>query len=99
MSYPRTWWNKQTLTNCLAVSLVILGIILPDSIRHPILNMGLFALSGAVTNWLAIYMLFEKIPGLYGSGVIPERFEDFKKGIHDLMMEQFFTSTNIRHFF
>ena len=24
------------------------------------------------------HMLFEKVPGLYGSGVIPARFEDFK---------------------
>ena len=42
---------------------------------------GLFALSGGLTNWLAIHMLFERIPFLYGSGVIPERFEDFKQGI------------------
>ena len=59
---------------------------------------GLFALSGAVTNWLAVHMLFEKVPGLYGSGVIPARFEDFKLGIRALMMEQFFTSENIDRF-
>jgi uncharacterized membrane protein YheB (UPF0754 family) len=40
-------------------------------------------------------MLFEKIPGLYGSGVIPNRFEDFKSGIHDLIMGQFFTAENV----
>lgn len=59
---------------------------------------GLFALSGAVTNWLAIHMLFEKVPLLYGSGVIPARFEDFKAGIRNLMMEQFFTEENIDRF-
>ncbi len=57
---------------------------------------GLFALSGAITNWLAIHMLFEKVPGLYGSGVIPERFEEFKSAIHRLMMEQFFNLENFQ---
>ena len=59
---------------------------------------GLFALSGSVTNWLAVHMLFEKVPGLYGSGVIPARFEDFKVGIRQLMMSQFFTKENIDRF-
>lgn len=60
--------------------------------------MGLFALSGAITNWLAIHMLFERVPFLYGSGVIPARFEDFKVAIRALMMEQFFTEENIDRF-
>lgn len=54
-----------------------------------VLSVGLFAFSGALTNWLAVHMLFEKVPGLYGSGVIPARFEQFKQAIADLMMEQF----------
>lgn len=61
-------------------------------------TVGVFALSGAVTNWLAVFMLFEKVPLLYGSGVIPARFEDFKAGIRELMMEQFFTVENIDRF-
>jgi hypothetical protein len=44
-------------------------------------------------------MLFEKVPGLYGSGVIPDRFEDFKQGIHNLIMEQFFTKENFERFY
>lgn len=63
-----------------------------------IFSVGLFALSGAFTNWLAVHMLFEKVPGLYGSGVIPARFEEFKLGIRHLMMEQFFTKENIDRF-
>ncbi|GAC09061.1 hypothetical protein GCHA_1099 [Paraglaciecola chathamensis S18K6] len=61
-------------------------------------TVGIFALSGAVTNWLAIHMLFEKVPLLYGSGVIPQRFEEFKAGIRELMMTQFFTEQNINRF-
>jgi uncharacterized membrane protein YheB (UPF0754 family) len=51
-----------------------------------------------MTNWIAVHMLFEKVPGLYGSGVIPERFEDFKSGIRTLVMEQFFSEENIQRF-
>jgi len=43
-------------------------------------------------------MLFEKVPYLYGSGVIPDRFEEFKHSIKQLMMEQFFTTQNIEQF-
>jgi uncharacterized membrane protein YheB (UPF0754 family) len=63
-----------------------------------IFTVGLFAFSGAITNWLAIHMLFEKVPGLYGSGVIPARFEDFKLAIKTMMMEQFFSQENLDRF-
>jgi len=66
--------------------------------NNVIKTIGLFALSGSITNWLAIHMLFEKVPGLYGSGIIPARFEDFKTGIRALVMEQFFTKDNIQRF-
>lgn len=87
--------NKSFITNSLAVLLVIAGFASKNEL---VLNIGLFALSGAITNWLAIHMLFEKVPGLYGSGVIPARFEDFKNAIRNLMMEQFFTEENIDRF-
>lgn len=87
--------NKSLVTNGLAIIVVIVGYMLQQSI---ILSVGLFALSGAITNWLAVHMLFEKVPGLYGSGVIPARFEDFKLGIKNLMMVQFFTAENIDRF-
>lgn len=87
--------NKSLITNLLALACVLAGYFSGNNI---IFSIGLFALSGAVTNWLAVHMLFEKVPGLYGSGVIPSRFEDFKAGIRNLMMEQFFTEENIDRF-
>jgi len=63
--------NKSVITNGLAILVVITGLIIKNEL---VLTIGLFALSGAITNWLAIHMLFEKVPGLYGSGVIPARF-------------------------
>lgn len=87
--------NKSLITNSLALLLTAAGHILAEPIVFAI---GLFALSGAVTNWIAVHMLFEKVPFLYGSGVIPAHFEEFKQGINNLMMEQFFTEENIDRF-
>ncbi|MDX2370618.1 MAG: DUF445 family protein [Colwellia sp.] len=87
--------NKSIITNLIAFIATLIGYV---SQQHLIFTVGLFALSGAITNWLAIHMLFEKVPGLYGSGVIPARFEDFKLAIRQLMMEQFFTKENIDRF-
>jgi len=87
--------NKSVITNSLAALVVVAGYQLQNQL---VLTIGLFALSGAITNWLAIHMLFEKIPGLYGSGVIPAHFEDFKLSIKALMMKQFFTVENIERF-
>lgn len=91
--------NKSLITNVIATLILITGLIVTDGDVATILTMvGLFALSGALTNWLAIFMLFEKIPFLYGSGVVPAHFEEFKKGIHSLMMKQFFTLENVDRF-
>ena len=60
---------------------------------------GLFAFSGAITNSLAIHMLFEKVPFLYGSGVIESKFSQFKISIHNLLMNQFFTREHLTRFF
>ena len=87
--------NKSVITNLLAAVLVAVGYFFDQTL---VFTVGLFALSGAVTNWLAIHMLFEKVPGLYGSGVVPSRFEEFKEGISHLMMKQFFTDENIDRF-
>ena len=89
--------NKSFLTNLIAVLIIVAGYLCPiepDLMK----SIGFFALSGAVTNWLAIHMLFEKVPFLYGSGVIPNRFDEFKLAIKDLMMTQFFTQENVEQF-
>ncbi|MDT8310051.1 MAG: DUF445 family protein [Methylophaga sp.] len=90
--------NKSLLTNLIAAALVGLGLLLPVPWREPILSTGLFALAGGLTNWLAIHMLFEKIPGLYGSGVIAAKFEAFRQAIEDLVMQEFFHPAQISRF-
>lgn len=87
--------NKGLITNLFAFLILIVGILIENQL---VIMTGLFALSGAITNWLAVYMLFEKVPGLVGSGVIPARFEEFKGAIEKLIMEQFFNQENIDRF-
>lgn len=88
-------FNKSFMTNLVALVIVLVGWYLAN--KH-IENIGFYALSGALTNWIAIYMLFEKIPFLYGSGIIPNKFESFKKAIKKMIMEQFFSSENLNKF-
>ncbi len=90
-------FNKSLVTNLVAVLIIATGYLCPlqpDLMK----SIGFFALSGAITNWLAVHMLFEKVPLLYGSGVIPNRFDEFKSSIKELMMEQFFTVENVEQF-
>lgn len=84
--------NKSLITNLVAVLAMAIGwfAALPW-----LWTMGLFAFSGAITNWLAVHMLFEKVPLLYGSGVIPARFSEIKIALHQLVMEQFFSTQNL----
>ena len=89
---------KSLVTNLIAAVMVILGYISPWY-KDTILSAGLFALSGAITNWLAVHMLFEKVPLLYGSGVIPNHFEEFKAGIKKLIVQEFFNKKQIENFF
>jgi len=91
--------KKSSLTNFVALLLIALYFFLPATYASFFLFTGLFALSGAVTNQLAIHMLFEKVPFLYGSGVIPQRFEAFKDAIKNLMMREFFTKEKLENFF
>ena len=50
--------DKSLLTNLFAGVLALIGL-LPFSAAPWFMSVGLFALSGSVTNWLAIHMLFE----------------------------------------
>ena len=89
--------NKSLATNLAALAIICASYLSPRY-NEIIYLSGLFALSGGITNWLAIHMLFEKVPFFYGSGVIPSRFEEFKLGIKQLVMTEFFTPQNINVF-
>ena len=82
-----------------AITFIIVGISLPEPYYLPLLSIGLFAFSGAITNQVAIYMLFNRVPLLYGSGVIENNFETFKDSIKEMIMKQFFNQEQLRAFF
>ena len=88
--------NKSDITNLAALLVMAYGY---SNGYDTIFTIGLFALSGSITNTLAIHMLFEKVPYLYGSGVIEKKFGAFKQSIHNLLMNQFFTPENLKKFF
>ena len=90
--------NKNFLTNFIAFLIMLIGSFSPIY-QDTLFMIGVFSLSGGLTNWLAIHMLFEKIPFLYGSGVIPNRFNEFKIGIKNLILNEFFNEENINNFF
>jgi len=90
--------DKGWLTNGVAIALVGSSYGCDGFLAKALLNGGLFALSGAVTNQLAIHMLFEKVPYLYGSGIIIDRFVSIREALKTLIMEQFFTPEKIESF-
>ena len=91
--------RKSTLINLFALILVAVSFFVPEQYSKYFYFSGLFALSGAITNQIAIYMIFNRVPFLYGSGVIELNFEKFKRAIKDMVMEQFFTKERIEKFF
>jgi len=91
--------SKSLISNTLAILLIGVSFLVPSEYHLPLLFTGLFALSGAVTNQLAIHMLFEKVPFLYGSGVIEKNFVTFKVSIKEMIMKQFFTKEQLVGFF
>lgn len=90
--------NMSSVTNLVSLLIWVTGYFVPGY-GDLVIATGAFALSGAATNWLAIHMLFEKVPGLYGSGVIETRFEEFKAGIKQLIVREFFSREHIERFF
>ena len=91
--------SKSFITDVISLLLIGLSFLVPKEYHNPLLFTGLFALSGAITNQLAIHMLFEKVPFLYGSGVIEKNFDTFKISIKEMIMKQFFTKEQLNTFF
>ena len=88
--------NKSFLTNLTAALITFIGLF--PIYSEIIFFTGLFALSGSITNWLAVYMLFDKVPFIYGSGVIPRNFVMFKAGIRNIVINEFFAGDNFEKF-
>jgi len=92
----RRFFNKGNNSNIFTFLIMITGVLLRTFLGHGsvvaryILSFGLFGFAGGITNWLAIKMLFDKIPLLYGSGVIPQQFKEIRQTIKDVILDTFF---------
>ena len=89
---------KELTTNLVATSLVATSFFIPENLSNYIFYTGAFALSGSLTNQIAIHMLFNKVPFLYGSGIIELKFEELKLSIKKLILNEFFTKERIEEF-
>ena len=52
-----------------------------------VLSFGLFGFAGGITNELAVKMLFDRIPFLPGSGVIPRQFKEIRAMVKNTMLK------------
>jgi len=92
--------DKGTFSNFASAGLFGVGLLLPrGTIQELVLSIGMFAFSGGITNSLAVKMLFDRIPGLAGSGVIPARFKEIRSKVKNLILEHFFDEGYLRRFF
>jgi len=90
-------FTKASITSGIALAITLISFLF-ESYSNLLSSVGLFALSGSITNWLAVHMLFEKIPFLYGSGVIPNRFGQFKSELKTIIIVQFFDRERVKQF-
>jgi uncharacterized membrane protein YheB (UPF0754 family) len=72
--------------------LIVLGHYLNNHYGLILETLSLYGLSGSITNSLAIIMIFHRIPGLIGSGIIEKNFDSFKKKLKETLMIHLFNT-------
>jgi len=88
--------NRAGIANGITFLLLVVGLVLQVVLDAEtqkynfVLAIGVFGFAGGITNWLAVKMLFDKIPGLYGSGVIPMQYKNIRKTVKNEIMHTFF---------
>eukprot|EP00040_Diaphanoeca_grandis_P026870 m.151472 g.151472 ORF g.151472 m.151472 type:complete len:299 (+) comp30760_c3_seq1:173-1069(+) len=93
--YRKAVFEKGNVALLLMFTVMVVGIVLvytekPLAWEKYILSFGLFGFAGGLTNWIAVTMLFVRVPGLVGSGVIPVRYVQIRETVKDIIMETFF---------
>jgi len=99
----RKYSNKGDFSNlvtfCIMCAGVLLRRIFPGwGLAKYVLSFGLFGYAGGFTNWLAIKMLFDRIPFMYGSGVIPRQFKEIRETIKEAIMGTFFDQAYLERY-
>jgi uncharacterized membrane protein YheB (UPF0754 family) len=88
--------SKELTTNLISLGLVVGSFFISQTFSNHLFYIGLFALSGSLTNQIAIHMLFNRVPLLYGSGIIELKFEDLKLSIRRVILEEFLSTDRIK---
>ena len=95
-TFAELYCTYGSVSNYITFFIMCLGIVLYASLPKGtpgipyVLSFGLFGFAGGFTNWLAVKMLFDKIPFLYGSGVIPRQFKEIRETVKTTIMATFF---------
>jgi len=97
------YYTKTFASNACTFALMLVGVFMKSfgdagPYTRWVLAAGVFGFAGGITNWLAVHMLFERVPGLYGSGVIPLRFVEIRETVKDTMMKTFFDSEYLERY-
>ncbi|MEE3335877.1 MAG: hypothetical protein VX255_05740 [Candidatus Latescibacterota bacterium] len=106
---PQPFWHKGSVSNLLSLLTLLFGLtVVMRLLGEPspwladlgpwIMAAGVFGFAGGITNWLAVKMLFDRVPGLYGSGVISARFREIRVTVKDLIMTHFFDEAYLQRF-
>ena len=96
------YWEKGNVSNLISFGVLVVGVggrVEGIAGSEWVLAVGLFGFAGGVTNWLAVKMLFDRVPLLYGSGVIPLRFREIRQTVKDAIMQYFFDEDYLERFF
>ncbi|KAJ6236010.1 hypothetical protein M0813_28286 [Anaeramoeba flamelloides] len=104
-------FNKGFLSTAASLLIMILGIILTEMPRRRFkgdfektntyrvgdyfLAIGIFGFAGGFTNWIAVKMLFDKIPFIYGSGVILRKYVELRRIIKSAVLMNFFDKVHL----
>lgn len=108
---PKTWrelWEEQknygNYSNICTFLVTLVGLYMrftfgsEDLATRYILSYGLMGFAGGLTNAIAVKMLFDKIPGIYGSGVFQRRYKDIRLTMKNTMMKSFFVQETMKSY-
>mmetsp|Transcript_4407 Transcript_4407/g.14599 ORF Transcript_4407/g.14599 Transcript_4407/m.14599 type:complete len:287 (-) Transcript_4407:7-867(-) len=91
--------NKGDASNFATFFIFVVGLVLRRVYgERLVLAFGLFGFAGGITNWLAVKMLFDRIPLLVGSGVVPRRFKDILAALKSMILDTFFEETFLKEY-
>lgn len=109
-TWHEAYCNKGNISNLVTFVIMVVGLVwvllepsdadgaktASRDVGDYVLALGLFGFAGGTTNWLAVKMLFDRIPYIYGSGVIPARFKEIRETVKDTIMATFFDSAYLK---